>query len=150
MTQHHSTFILSGGGKGWRVIPRLAFPPVFASTQSFDPLGNLFQAGELWYLASTNINQRAFAPSALPDFVVALVATVVALVATNATMPSSDFPCSLVAVMHSREESNATGLCRRSVRHMGPPKFLISLSTPAAPSHPGSPDGCICLLLHHR
>ena len=57
-------------------------------------------------------------------------------------------------VIHSRVQLDEVALQRfadhRPVRRLGSPKFLISLSTPAVPFHPGSLIACICLLLRRQ
>ncbi len=77
------------------------------------------------------VRQGSFAPRELPRFL--------------ATTTPSDSRLDRQAVMVSRQS-----LIRIPDHQAGSLRFLIDLSTPAVPYHPGGPDRCICSLLHSR
>ena len=68
----------------------------------------------------------------------------------TATMNPSDSRHDRSAVMYSRISLIVRANDDSPLRHAGPPRFLSILSARAVPNHPGSPDGRICSLLHHR
>ena len=88
-----------------------------------------------FHLASTNIHQESFAPSALPDFI--------------ATMTPSDFPNDSPRLFIPLFDWTRSFCYHRPVRRLGSPKFLTQLSMPAVPLHPGLLSDCLHLLLHH-
>jgi hypothetical protein len=86
-------------------------------------------------LTTIQIRQGPFARPALPGVIT--------------TMAPSESRLGRLTVMVSRPPL-ANQHTLPMGHHVGSPKFMIALSTPAVPNHPGPPSDCMHLLLHRR